>query len=154
MFWVVKISVSLTWDSSFECSQHMLWLSNKKNIFLIHILIWRHENKIGEFTADWFDQQIVVISYLFACSVIFHAFLLSADFFQNQLFRKILFTTPSECQTIWIQIGPGVLSGLILVQTVCKSYQQTTKRDSDKATIHYNITKKRYFSLFLLHADI
>ena len=32
---------------------------------------------------------------------------------------------PSECQTDRIQIRLDVLSGLIWVQTVCKSYQQT-----------------------------
>ena len=54
--------------------------------------------------------------------VILHAFLSSADFFQNQRFLKILSGIPSECQTIWINI----LSGVIWVQTVCKHYQQTT----------------------------
>ena len=50
---------------------------------------------------------------------ILNAFLSSADFFQNQLFRKILSGIPSECQTDWTQIRPDILSGLILVQTVC-----------------------------------
>ena len=58
--------------------------------------------------------------------VIFHAFWPSADFFQNQLFRKILSGIPSECQTAWTQIRPDILSGLIWVQTVCTGYQQTT----------------------------
>ena len=52
-------------------------------------------------------------------------FLSSADFFQNQFFRKILSGIRSECQTVWIQIRPDVLSGLIWVQTVCKGHQQT-----------------------------
>ena len=55
---------------------------------------------------------------------IFHAFLSSADFFQNQLFGKILSGIPLECQTVWIQIRPDKMSGLIWVQTVCKDYQQ------------------------------
>ena len=59
----------------------------------------------------------------------FHALLSSADFFQNQLFRKITSGIPSECQTDWIQIRPDIMSGLIWVQTVCKSYQQTTLGD-------------------------
>ena len=46
----------------------------------------------------------------------FSCFLSSADFFQNQLFRKILSGIPSECQTDWIQ-------------TVCKSHQQMTLGD-------------------------
>ena len=47
-------------------------------------------------------------------------------FFQNQLLRKILPEIPSECQTVWNQIRPDILSGLIWVQTVCTGYQQTT----------------------------
>ena len=53
-------------------------------------------------------------------------FLTSADFFQNQLFQKIISGIPSECQTVWIQIRPDILLILIWVQTVCKSYQQIT----------------------------
>ena len=56
----------------------------------------------------------------------FHDFTLSADFFQYQLFRKIISGIPSECQIVWIQIRPDILSGLIWVQTVCKDQQQTT----------------------------
>ena len=62
---------------------------------------------------------------------IFTTFLSSADIFQNQLFRKILSGIQSECQIVWIQIWPDVLSGLIWVQTVCKSYQQTTLGDKE-----------------------
>ena len=36
----------------------------------------------------------------------FSCFLSSADFFQNQLFQKILSGIPSECQTDWVQIRP------------------------------------------------
>ena len=58
--------------------------------------------------------------------VVLHAFLSSADFFQSQLFRKILSGIPSEYQTVLIQIRPYFLSALIWNQTVCKHYQQTT----------------------------
>ena len=56
--------------------------------------------------------------------VIFHALLPLADFFQNQLFQKILSVILSECQKIWIQIRPDILSthvllGMIWVQIVC-----------------------------------
>ena len=47
--------------------------------------------------------------------------------FQNQSLRKIISGIPSVCQTVWIQIMPDVLSGLIYVQTVCKGDQQTTQ---------------------------
>ena len=33
----------------------------------------------------------------------------SSDFFQNQLFRKILSGIPSECQTVWTQARPNVI---------------------------------------------
>ena len=32
----------------------------------------------------------------------------------------------SECLTVWIQIRPDNLLGLVWLQTVCKGYQQTT----------------------------
>ena len=55
-------------------------------------------------------------------------FLLSEDFFfKINYLKKNLSGIPSECQTVWIQIRPDVLSGLIWVQTVCKGYQQMTK---------------------------
>ena len=57
---------------------------------------------------------------------IFSAFLSSTDIIQNELFRRILSGIRSECQPVWIQIRPDVLSGQIWVQTVFKSYQQTT----------------------------
>ena len=53
-------------------------------------------------------------------------FLLFADFFQYQLFWKILSEIPFECQTVWILIRPNILLGLIRIQAVCKAYQQTT----------------------------
>ena len=61
-----------------------------------------------------------------AYCVILHAFLSSADFFQNQCFKKNLTGIPSECQTAWIQIRSDILLGLIWVQTDSKGYQQMT----------------------------
>ena len=62
--------------------------------------------------------------------VILHTSLSSADFF-----IKILSGIPSECQTVWIQIRPDILSGLIWVQTVCKGYQQMTLVGNELSTI-------------------
>ena len=54
----------------------------------------------------------------------FHAyFSSSADLFQT--YSKSLFKYTIRV-SIWIQIRPHILSGLIWFQTVCKSYQQTT----------------------------
>ena len=55
-----------------------------------------------------------------------YAFLSSADLFSKSFFRNIFSGIPSECQTVWIQIRPDVLSGLVWIQTVCNGYQQTT----------------------------
>ena len=44
----------------------------------------------------------------------------------NQFFWQIHPAIPSECQTVWIQIRPDILTGLIWVKTVCKSYQRMT----------------------------
>ena len=49
--------------------------------------------------------------------------------FQIQLFLKLLSGIPSECQTVWIQIKPDILSGLVWVQTVCKYHHQTALVD-------------------------
>ena len=46
-------------------------------------------------------------------------------FFKIDIYEKKNSRVPSECKTIWIQIWLDVLSVLILVQSVCKSYQQT-----------------------------
>ena len=48
-------------------------------------------------------------------------------FFKIIFFKNCFGNIPSECQTIWIQIRPNILSVLIWVQTVCKGYQQTTQ---------------------------
>ena len=54
----------------------------------------------------------LVLKVLSFC-MLFFKFFLAADFFQNQLFQKILPGIPYECQTVWIQIRPDILLGLI-----------------------------------------
>ena len=62
--------------------------------------------------------------------------LLFADFFQKELFQKILSETlVSGCQTVWIQIRTDILWVLIWVQRVCKGYQQATKVVTSKGRI-------------------
>ena len=73
----------------------------------------------------------------FAYWVILHAILSSASFFEYQFFRKILSGLPSECQTVWIQIRPDLLSGLIWVQTLGKLYQETTLTGKELTSSHY-----------------
>ena len=53
-------------------------------------------------------------------------FLSFADFENKKIFQEFW---SSECQTVWIQLRPDILSGLSWVQTVCKIYQQMTPAD-------------------------
>ena len=52
----------------------------------------------------------------------FFMILSSADFLQTYFSQK-----PSECQTVWIQMKPNILLGLIWVQKACNGFQKTTK---------------------------
>ena len=78
-------------------------------------------------TLPWNRKQLLLICrcnkicflYLFAYWVTLHA--ICHLFFPNQLFRKFISKIPSECQTVWIWISFDDLTGLICVQTVCKS---------------------------------
>ena len=70
--------------------------------------------------------------------------LLSADIFQNLLFKKILSGTLPECQTVQIQIRTDNMSVLISIQTVCKSYQQMTLVGKEL----------NMFNLFSLHSNV
>ena len=86
-------------------------------------------NKGSDNKSD--NRELFMQFYFFACWEIRHAlaaFFSAAFFFQNQLFQKILSEIP-KCQTFRIQIRPDILSDLILVQTVCRGYQQTTVKD-------------------------
>ena len=83
------------------------------------------EEPIMMTTAD--DKSVTSFDFFSAINTLppgkfFMRFSLSADFFQNKLFPKILSGIPSD----WTQIRPDVSSGLIWVQSVCKSFQQMT----------------------------
>ena len=105
--------------------------------------------------TDWFllifcDFKLFIIDFTLnslpaQCWVIFHSFLLSADFFQNQLFWKNLSGIPSECQTVWIQIRPDILSVLVWVQIVCKGFQQTILGGKDLIEISTIVGSKTLF---------
>ena len=95
----------------------------------------------------------------FANWVILHAFLSSADFFQNKLIRKNLSGIPLECQTVWICIRPDILSGLIWVQTVCKGYQQMTPVGKEltlktKGIFHNDAFNKVRITLVNVYVDL
>ena len=78
---------------------------------------------------------------------IVQAFLSSDDFFKKK--KTILSGITSECQTDLIQIRPDVLSGLIWVQPVYKSYQQTPLGD-EKLRCYFTLTLKNATLTFSL----
>ena len=57
---------------------------------------------------------------------------------------------PSECRTVRIQIRPDMLSGLIWVQTVCKSYQQMSLV-GEELTIHLYFTMLLFLCIVNWH---
>ena len=63
----------------------------------------------------------------------------SAEFFQNQLFHKIISGMPLEWRTVWIQIVPEVLSGLICVQTICKGNQEMTLGGKELTSSYFKL---------------
>ena len=78
--------------------------------------------------GEMFSKKIVNILYITVNSLNGGQFSINLS---TPDFSKINFSKPSskmplECQTVWIQIRPDNLSGLIWVQSVCKGYQQTT----------------------------
>ena len=69
------------------------------------------------FRTDFREDNLILLS--------------SADFLQNYNFLKIFSGILSKCQTVWNQIRPDVMSGLIWVQIVYKGCQQTTPAGRD-----------------------
>ena len=67
--------------------------------------------------------------------------------FLKLLYSKILSWTLSECQTVWIQIRTDILSVLILIQTVCKGYQQRKKVTASNERIKLLAPKRFPFDL-------
>ena len=78
----------------------------------------------------------------------FFMFLSSVDFFSNiEFFEKLFSGILSDCQTVWIQVRPAFRRAWIWVQTVCKSYHQTTLV-GQVSTLHDG-----YFFVFLSSVD-
>ena len=70
----------------------------------------------------------------------------SADFFKINFFKKFFQEYHQiECQKVWIQIRPDVLSGLIWVQTFCKGYQQMKIKLVSKEVTGFMTENKFYF---------
>ena len=74
-------------------------------------------NAVHNFTVLRYSTIIHIDNNSFTLCL-FHAFLSSANF-QNQVFKRFFSRILFESQTVWIQIRPDVLSGLIRVQSIC-----------------------------------
>ena len=72
----------------------------------------------------------------------FILFCLLLIFFNINFFEKLFQEYHLSVKQRWIQIRPDVLSDLIWVQIVCKSYQQTTLGDKRVKITDKNINKK------------
>ena len=81
-------------------------------------------NKEYEGFSEYIMHNYYMI-LIFAYWVILYIFFCHLLFFSESTFSKILSGIPSECQTVWIQIRHGILSGLIWVQNICTGNQQT-----------------------------
>ena len=61
------------------------------------------------------------------------------------IFSKLTFQNIFECQAVWIQIRTDILSVLILVETVCKGYQHTTKVAASNERVKHELHHKCMF---------
>ena len=129
---ILVLSTIITNSSKIKCKSFIIYtcIKSQFRLYLLHLTLCMLGN--------------------FACFFFCHLWI----FFLNKLFQKCLSGIPSECQTLWIQIRPDVLSGLILVQTVCKGYQQTTKVANSGERV-LKVEHLRFFSwqftLFRVH---
>ena len=78
--------------------------------------------------SRWFKNYIyakkcILISFWIFQYCFYYSFTLYYCAILNSLDAGF-FSVPSGCQTDWIQIRPNILSGLILVKTVCIGHQQ------------------------------
>ena len=71
-------------------------------------------------------------------------------FFSKSTFSEISFRNTFRVSTVWIQIKPDVLSGLIWTQTICKFYQQTTLEDEESMSLGNKEVPRPYFAIALM----
>ena len=94
---------------------------------------WSGFRLFEKVNSRWKAWKLKVPPQLFAYWVNFSSFVLVCCLF----FSKLTFSKYSfECQTVWIQIRHFILSVLILVWTVYKDQQQTTKFASGRQSYY------------------
>ena len=62
--------------------------------------------------------------------------------FKINLFSEMIFRNTFKMLTVWIQIRPDILSGLIRIQTVCKGYQQMTNVATSRQSVDKRFSRK------------
>ena len=115
---------------------------------------------LGIKSQEWYLRLVLQVLFnSLHAGVILHVFffcffLLSADFFFKLTFflKKKSFRNTIRVKMVWIQIRPDTLSGLILVQTVCKSYQMPLAGNELNYTTlwAYSADKKKKKKIFVL----
>ena len=94
-----------------ECLAHHLLTSSDCPLFM----------KMSFFFAFVCEHMQILQRWGHPCPLntfLVHALLLSADFYQNPLFQKIL-SGISSVSNVWIKIRPNALAGLIWVTLPC-----------------------------------
>ena len=90
--------------------------------------------------------------------IFFIIFGLLPIFLKINTFKNFFSGIPSLCQTVWIQIRPDKMSGLIWVQTDCISYQQTTLTSNFSEVTGFKRIKFAFlstiFSITLIDAHV
>ena len=86
--------------------------------------------------------------------VFFHASFCRLLIFFKINFCKNFFKEYYQYQTVWIQIRPDILSGLIRVQTVCKEYQQMTLVGIERVNRSHTCMQDGNFTCFFCHLMI
>ena len=88
--------------------------------------LWSLYLSVANRVEPGLSLAVKTIHYLTLCMLrnffmIFCHLLIFLDFFPKKFLQEY-----HQCQTVWIQIRPDILSGLIWAQTVCKDYHQAT----------------------------
>ena len=98
--------------------------------------------------SKWFKNYIFVKKCILISNI---AFTIPSHFI---IVPYLTFSLPLGCQTVWIKIRPDILSCLIWVLTVCKSYQQMTKVIASWQRVKYRNTEQLLDTTSLLKPQL
>ena len=98
---VLRLLVTLTYLGTSTINQVCKKVMNYISLFLLQFCL-----------PVLIVTSILFVNYLPVLGIL-HAFLSSADFLRSQLFQQIISGIPSKGQTVWIQIRPEMLQGML-----------------------------------------